>query len=1191
MRRRHGRRRSSSFKWTEMSVIAVVLVVCGLSLLLTGPGALFRGQFAGVSEGPVVISTCGIISEPSSYVLDSDILDNESLICIDITSNDVLIDCQGHTIDGIDMVDSSGIHVYRDLLDNVSMIKEQTNITIRNCHITDWDYGVYVLWSDNITLENVSTVSNNYGVYISGGSNETIRYATVDYNTQAGIRISQGIYPIGCSLCWVFPSYSNLVSDSNLSYNTYGFHISNSRLQTLTNIRLNSNDYGIQINSGQGLLDGVDVTEAYLYNNSVGIMFRGWTSKNTVMNSSILDSLDTGILFAQAQENNISDCYFDGNTNAITLQGADNNIFSGNHVRNSLSRGIWIQSGDGNLFYNNLIEYASMLPVWLADDYTETYWNMTLVSSENIVNGPYLGGNCYISDAGDGFSDICADLDGDAICDDAFDLYLGAPCISGVDCSNNTDYLPLVRLNDTIIDNNSNVSNTTYFNSDINNSNINNSVVNNSVVGNSTVDDSDILNSDINNSDVNNSLIFDSNVINSTIDDSSVDHSNTTNSTISNNSAISDSDIVNSTIDNSLVDDSDVSGSIISGNSSISDTTVVGSTIDNSTVDRSTITDSDVVDSIIDNSLVVDSYVEDSVVVDSILTDVNVYNSSISNSELQNCTIINSSILDIVGVMMNTTMINSTITDLPYILSITDGLIVDGVLVSGSVVCVDGYEMNSLPQDLSGVCTKTQLTTPTTPGGGGGGGSYTPSFETKTVDIGAGLCKKISFTYFYNHGVTDVTICVNRTVDDAVIRVEKLTAKPSGVELPQGTVWRYFNVTTEGLDQYIVNATIRFILAKSLVNESGDSDGVRLLHWNSGWDILKTEKYGEIGYTNYYESDSPAFSVFAVVLRPSSCVTCPQPEITSWLDCENGLQIRMAYSCSVETDYFCVLGIENRSCVGIDVCPQCPSSSAWSDCEDGVQLRTESTCNDETVESCKTLLMNRSCVSEVCPICPESGGWSNCVDGMRSRVGYICDENIGYECQSYDDVDTCYKIGDLVLTLLDIVVVLLLILVGLIILLFFVFRRRKKTLRDGKSDKHTKKLQEHKEQQVNAHKNAVARRREERRRRVDEKRRKNEESIKGRTIGKTVSGVSFWDRLLGSPKPKPALSTMVVEKKRDIRSGAKGKSGKNTGLKCAICGKAEFLIHNCDICGKEVCYRDVKFVNGKVVCTRCTGKR
>jgi len=59
-------------------------------------------------------------------------------------------------------------------------------------------------------------------------------------------------------------------------------------------------------------------------------------------------------------------------------------------------------------------------------------WNIPKTESTNIIGGPYLGGNIWANPNGTGYSQTCADNNGDGICDSSYRLD-----------SNNTDYLPL----------------------------------------------------------------------------------------------------------------------------------------------------------------------------------------------------------------------------------------------------------------------------------------------------------------------------------------------------------------------------------------------------------------------------------------------------------------------------------------------------------------------------------------------------------------------------------------------------------------------------------------------------------------------------------------------------------------------------------------------------------------------------
>lgn len=83
-----------------------------------------------------------------------------------------------------------------------------------------------------------------------------------------------------------------------------------------------------------------------------------------------------------------------------------------------------------NNLFNNTLNYA-INPA----TNTNTDWNTTKTAGTNIVGGSYLGGNYYSDTTGTGFSDTCADVDADGICDSSLTIYGGG---SGI-----VDYLPL----------------------------------------------------------------------------------------------------------------------------------------------------------------------------------------------------------------------------------------------------------------------------------------------------------------------------------------------------------------------------------------------------------------------------------------------------------------------------------------------------------------------------------------------------------------------------------------------------------------------------------------------------------------------------------------------------------------------------------------------------------------------------
>jgi len=83
--------------------------------------------------------------------------------CINITSSDVVLDGQGHTIDGTKMASSSGVKVGNPK-------GPLTNVTIKNLNLSDWGVGLYYENTQNGSIENNSLSLNSKGVELLGDS-------------------------------------------------------------------------------------------------------------------------------------------------------------------------------------------------------------------------------------------------------------------------------------------------------------------------------------------------------------------------------------------------------------------------------------------------------------------------------------------------------------------------------------------------------------------------------------------------------------------------------------------------------------------------------------------------------------------------------------------------------------------------------------------------------------------------------------------------------------------------------------------------------------------------------------------------------------------------------------------------------------------------------------------------------------
>ncbi|MFZ3383318.1 MAG: NosD domain-containing protein [Candidatus Methanoperedens sp.] len=219
-------------------------------------------------------------------------------------------------------------------------------------------------------------------------------------------------------------SSNNSILNNNLTGNDLGiwFNDYTDNNTLINNTATNNSAWGIYINGlGNNILIGNKV-----YNGNGGINVGG--NDNILENNSIVNN-EGGILMVRA------------NNNTIKRNDCDKNIYYGldlylsfyntiieNNFFNNQENGIIIDLSDNNIIYNNFFNNTNNSYIKASTN----RWNTTKTLGENIINGPFLGGNFWKNPFGSGFSQTCADADNDGICDSPYVLE-----------SSNIDYLPL----------------------------------------------------------------------------------------------------------------------------------------------------------------------------------------------------------------------------------------------------------------------------------------------------------------------------------------------------------------------------------------------------------------------------------------------------------------------------------------------------------------------------------------------------------------------------------------------------------------------------------------------------------------------------------------------------------------------------------------------------------------------------
>ncbi|MBW2984055.1 right-handed parallel beta-helix repeat-containing protein [Candidatus Woesearchaeota archaeon] len=144
-----------------------------------------------------------------------------------------------------------------------------------------------------------------------------------------------------------------------------------------------------------------------------------------------LDGCSYGIILGGSNSTTITDNVITNSNRGIRLYlGSSDNTITSNIIEDSPVTGIRIENSQDNLIYNNYLNNTNN-----AYDDGANDWNTekTYTAEGNIIGEAFIAGNYWATPAGDGYSEICADFDPDAICDYKYEIPGGS----------NNDFLPL----------------------------------------------------------------------------------------------------------------------------------------------------------------------------------------------------------------------------------------------------------------------------------------------------------------------------------------------------------------------------------------------------------------------------------------------------------------------------------------------------------------------------------------------------------------------------------------------------------------------------------------------------------------------------------------------------------------------------------------------------------------------------
>jgi parallel beta-helix repeat protein len=322
------------------------------SLLLATLFVVSASAVTNVSECETTIDT------PGEYHLNQSITGEGLPFCITIDSDDVLLDCKGHTMIGVEIMGGSrGIGI---------SISNQKNITVKNCIISSFSTGIQVEKGNNIFINNVTSTNNslsglgvgNRGIYFLETENSTIQNSNISETA-----IAPGIYLKETANITIF---NNNIIENNIGINE----------EESTNIIINSNiisffDQGISL---------ADTTNSIIQNNLITYLGGGFFEEGI----SILQSW-----FTRPNNNTFINNTIEDTPKGLMVYAGNDMRFTDNIIKNSTETALLIWSGsdaEKNEFENLKIQSENNLfQTKLSITEYELTDNLEIKSTENPI--------------------------------------------------------------------------------------------------------------------------------------------------------------------------------------------------------------------------------------------------------------------------------------------------------------------------------------------------------------------------------------------------------------------------------------------------------------------------------------------------------------------------------------------------------------------------------------------------------------------------------------------------------------------------------------------------------------------------------------------------------------------------------------------------------------------------------------
>ncbi|MDD4878383.1 MAG: PGF-pre-PGF domain-containing protein [Candidatus Nanoarchaeia archaeon] len=197
------------------------------------------------------------------------------------------------------------------------------------------------------------------------------------------------------------------------------------------------------------------------------------------------------------------------------------------------------------------------------------------------------------------------------------------------------------------------------------------------------------------------------------------------------------------------------------------------------------------------------------------------------------------------------------------------------------------YTVRCTATDYVGHTAYTESTfTVNTPTSSGGSSSSSASTST-TLSVSPGTTAKVRVSDS-NIPITEVQFEVKESASNVRVTVESLSGKPSGIDTPNGGIYKYLQITKTNLDDATIkNAKISFFVTKEWLDDNGFSPSdIKLQRYTTKWVLLPVKVESSDANKVYFEATSSGFSYFAITANKPAEATPAEEETNLTEDLE-----------------------------------------------------------------------------------------------------------------------------------------------------------------------------------------------------------------------------------------------------------------------------------------------------------------